>query len=186
MIWVVDDNSVFSDEELERIQRFRESDNPARVNVLEPSNTEDLLKPKPDDVFDRSTATIDENECARLRSIARFHDVNASDLLPLTGVTSPRTVCKHLRDECSHDPGVDPVECDEIEKHRVVDSDDCAEYRREVREGASIYQLAKNRDDTPTRSAVKRHVRGECTHDVDEPPVPSDTEQEARDGGGSP
>lgn len=51
-----------------------------------------------------------------------------------------------------------------------VTADECAEFRRRVRSGECATDVARDPDTDRSPPTVLHHARGDCSHDVDEPP----------------
>lgn len=107
-------------------------------------------------------------ECRDVRE-AYHSESSIEDLQESTG-RRWKTLVRHLTGNCTHD---EPVESPVVEKEDIlardsISADDCARFRREVREADDVASYA-NRTEFQYQ-AVLAHVNGECSHEVEEPP----------------
>lgn len=80
------------------------------------------------------------------------------------------TLVRHLTGNCSHKTSIQAptVDKQDILERDPVTAEECAQFRRDVRDADSVMTYADTVDHE--YQSVLAHVNGECTHDVKEPP----------------
>lgn len=122
------------------------------------------------------THNMSVSECRDVRD--RYSTGESIEALQASTGRRWKTLVRHLTGNCSHSDAVDAptVAKREILRRDRVTAAECAQFRRGVRDAASVMAYADTIDHG--YQVVLAHVNGECTHDVDEPPrEPADRRQ---------
>lgn len=172
-----DDNHVSGDQCQEWRIAYRDGKSPYQLAVEHNHPRRDVLA----HLIGECSHDVEISHISR----GRTHNVNAAEcrdirdryvagetietLQELTG-RRWKTLVRHLTGHCSH--GV-AVEAPTVEKKEILEKDrispeECAQFRRGVRDEASVMAFADTVD--YDYQVVLAHVNGECTHDIDERP----------------
>lgn len=84
---------------------------------------------------------------------------------------SRKTVARHAFGDCSHEISTPAVDPSERAPRNRVDSTECATIRSEYKQSdtESVLEFSESRE--YRYETFLRHIRGDCSHEVSEPPV---------------
>lgn len=114
------------------------------------------------------THNVTARECRDIRD--RYAEGESIEGLQASTGRRWQTFVRHLTGDCSHDETVEAptVAKQEILERDRVTAEECAQFRRGVRDAASVLAYADTID--YEYQVILAHVNGECTHEVSEPP----------------